>query len=93
MVCISFYRPNARNGFWVGLILPISIALSFIKYNVEASKLYQQCFLFSLGVLCTTILLITKYKKNQSLIFNVKHLILPALGITSIFFVFLNKGT
>ncbi|KAK9696494.1 hypothetical protein QE152_g31862 [Popillia japonica] len=41
-------RPNAENGLWLGLLLPIAIISSYIKYSNESSSLYRSCFLFTL---------------------------------------------
>lgn len=86
------FRPNAGNGLWLGLILPIALILSFIKYTVESSELYHYCFFVSLGIAYTTIIFIINFTKSKSGNVNTRQFIFPAIVVSSTFYIVFNKG-
>ncbi|KRT82664.1 hypothetical protein AMK59_3381 [Oryctes borbonicus] len=85
-------RPNAGNGLWLGLILPVAITRSFIKYTDESSELYHYSFVFSLAIAYATILFILRYIKNRSVELSTRYFVVSAIAISCIFYILFGKG-
>lgn len=77
-VFVSFYRPQAGNGLWMGFLLPLCYMISTGKLGKQVGFDYKITTIISFGLLVQTVAIYGKLvTEKSSFVFNVFTKLLP----------------